>query len=123
MHIGKVLNRLTCLFVVGNLVFIAYARVTEEPGWEASRANIELALKARKGKHLIVVRYAPEHDFHHEWVTNRADVDRAEVVWARESSAMSVLLDYFNDRTIWVLDADSSVPSLKTYPGLSPTKP
>ena len=123
VHIGKVLNRLTCLFVVGNLVFIANARVTEEPGWEASRANIELALKARKGKHLIVVRYAPEHDFHHEWVTNRADVDRAEVVWARESSAMTVLLDYFHDRTIWVLDADSSVPSLKTYPGLSPTKP
>ena len=123
MHIGKVLNLLTCLFVAGNLVLIAYARVTEAQGWEASRANIELALKAQGGKHLIVVRYTPEHDLLHDWVANRADIDRADVVWARESSAMTVLLDYFHGRTIWVVDADSSAPCLNTYPAASPAKP
>ena len=43
-------------------------------------------LEAEGGRHLIFVRVCPNHDCHQEWVYNRADIDRASVVWAREIS-------------------------------------
>ena len=72
------------------------------------RAWIEQWLSRRPGKQLVIVRYADTHSPNQEWVYNNADIDGSKVVWAREMDAQSDtrLLDYFQDRKAWLLEAD-----------------
>jgi hypothetical protein len=72
------------------------------------RARLVSYLKERGGKHLIVVRYTPQHNLHEEWVYNDADIDRAPVVWAHEMEREQnqKLLNYFRDRKVWLLETD-----------------
>ena len=53
-----------------------------------------------------------------EWVYNKADIDGAQVVWAREMDPdhNRKLLDYFKDRHIWLLEPDAEPPMLQPYP-------
>lgn len=73
--------------------------------WFMKRASAEADLLARAGNHLVIVRYAPGHDFHHEWVFNGADPVNARIVWARwdESLLPQLLIDYPN-RNTWTLE-------------------
>jgi hypothetical protein len=86
--------------------------------WNAQRAQLLARLQHDGGKHLIIVRYAPQHSPHDEWVYNEADIDAARVVWAREmdDAHNHQLLDYFNDRHIWLLEPDVSPVRLIAYP-------
>ncbi len=86
-----------------------------QPHWDPWSVSEQLQKKG--GKHLVLVRYAPDHDFRGEWVYNRANIDKADVVWAREISPEKDrrLLDYFCDREIWVLDADKWPPTPRPY--------
>jgi hypothetical protein len=78
------------------------------------RARILQQLEATPGQHLVVVHYGADHDVLREWVYNRADIDRAKVVWAREMSPAEdqELYSYFRGRKIWVVDADDVEPRL-----------
>jgi hypothetical protein len=84
------------------------------------RAEVLRQLEAMPGQHLVIVRYKPGHDFHTEWVYNRADIDGSKVVWAREMDPQrdAELLNYFKERTVWLLEADEKPPRLSRYPGL-----
>jgi len=86
--------------------------------------SVSEQLQRKGGKHLVLVRYAPDHDFRHEWVYNRANIDRADVVWAREFNPEKdrALLNYFNDRQIWILDADKWPPTPRPYRQLTRVK-
>jgi hypothetical protein len=74
---------------------------------------------SRKGRHLIIVRYGPEHDPYQEWVYNEADIDSSKVVWAREMNPAEdqKLIEYFKDRQIWLLNVgnDEWPPKLLPY--------
>ena len=74
------------------------------------RAEIERHLATTPGQHLVIVRYSPQHDPLQEWVYNRADIDHANVVWAREIPGIQIgpLLTYFHGRRVWLLEADAS---------------
>jgi hypothetical protein len=57
----------------------------------------------------VIVRYAPDHNVHNEWVYNSARIDESEIVWARDmgNAANRELLDYFHDRKVWLLEPDA----------------
>jgi hypothetical protein len=84
----------------------------------SGRAQLIAGLKAVGGRHLIVVRYSDTHSAHAEWVYNDADIDASPVVWAREMNpeADARLLQYFNERQVWLLEPDLLPLRLKPYP-------
>ena len=82
------------------------------------RARVIQQLEARGGKHAVIVRYKPDHDFLLEYVYNRADIDASQIVWARELATPEQsrpLLDYYKDRSVWLFRPDES-EELTPYP-------
>jgi hypothetical protein len=64
-----------------------------------------------------VVRYAPNHNSHGEWVYNLADIDAQRIVWARElgTEQDQKLLAYFQDRKAWLFEPDRDWKRLRPY--------
>lgn len=87
------------------------------PG-NTDRARIQAKLEHEPGRHLVLVRYRPDHNPLDEWVYNEASIDAAAVVWAREMDAAHnrELLDYFKDRSVWLVEPDATPPSVSEYP-------
>jgi hypothetical protein len=81
------------------------------------RIAVNQALAEVSGKQLVIVRYSPRHIFQDEWVYNRADIDNAPVVWARDlgHEQNQALLDYYPDRNVWLLEPDEQPPSITPY--------
>lgn len=92
-------------------------RARRPMGWPQQRAAMLAELQQDGRQHLVVVRYAPDHNVHAEWVYNEADIDAAPVVWARAMGPTGdqPLLEYFKDRQVWLLDADAHPPALRQY--------
>ena len=84
--------------------------------WALARQQISKKLDSVEGKHLILVKYNRDHSHHDEWVYNEADIDNSKVVWARilEPKKNSDLISYFNDRSIWIIEADN--PKIRLIP-------
>lgn len=76
------------------------------------------ALNSQGGRHLVIVRYAPDHNIHTEYVYNRADIDQAPIVWARDmgDAENADLLDHYRNRRVWLLEPDGPTPRLTAYP-------
>ncbi len=76
------------------------------------RSRILDRLKREGGRHIILVRYGPEHLFHSGETYNGANIDASPVVWAREldPSANQALLRYFTGRTVWLFEPDEDLP-------------
>jgi hypothetical protein len=87
------------------------------PRGNLERAAIVGELQHFPGKQLVIVSYAPLHNFDIEWVYNNSDIDAAKVVWARDlgNNANQELVDYFKNRRVWRVNADASPPQLKSY--------
>lgn len=95
--------------------FIYYMR----PANIDPRVRVIAQLKAISGNHLVVVRYSSGHEPNRDWVFNRADIDQAKIVWAREIPGVPLqpLFDYFRGRHIWLVEPDTANPTLVPYPG------
>ena len=63
------------------------------------------------------MRYTGHQNPHEEWVYNRADIDRQQVVWAQDMGAEEnrKLTEYFKDRSIWLLEPDRNPEGLTPY--------
>jgi hypothetical protein len=103
---------------VSSILFSAQLACAKSGGWSTERARLLAALKREGGRHLIFVRYGPEHSVHDEWVYNEADIDGSPVVWARDMGALEnrPLLEYFRERRVWLLEPDGQAPTLVPYP-------
>jgi hypothetical protein len=99
-----------------------YCDVNEERcSQNIERVRMEDELRSTPGKHLIVVRYNKNHNFHDEWVYNGAEIDSAKILWAREldETQNERLFAYFKDRQIWLMrpdEVDHKLRQLKPYP-------
>lgn len=74
------------------------------------RANVQARLEHEPGRHLVLVRYKPDHSPTVEWVYNAARIDEAKVVWAHDldPATNARLLAYYAGRRVWRLDVDTS---------------
>ena len=63
------------------------------------------------------MHYSTLHSPDQEWVYNGADIDDSKVVWAREMDPRSdaQLIQYFRDREVWTLNADSIPQRVRPY--------
>jgi hypothetical protein len=109
-----------CLWLIPKGVDMAHF----DTGDDCRKQSIERAaildrLKHEPGGHLVIVRYSPEHSVHAEWVYNEADIDGSKVIFAREIKDNRPLLDYFKDRSIWLVEADEMPARLTPYPDVS----
>lgn len=115
---GRTLARLTPVIALAvavlSLIPVGYADLTPI---QIYRPQILQNLHEKGGRHLVVVRYAPQHDPNEEWVYNSANIDGSDVVWAREMSPDEnrVLFDYFEDRTVWLLEPDHFPIRIEPY--------
>jgi hypothetical protein len=96
---------------VGAGVHAHYATSGVHPKiWSQHRAEIASRLETMDGRHLVLVRGPPPSpDRNDEWVYNRAHIEGAKVVWARElgPEADARLLRHFRDRVLWSLRVDT----------------
>lgn len=116
--VGIGISRVMMLFAVFLSPLHPYAaRLRHAPEGVEYREIFQRRLAEIDGRHLVIVRYGPNHYVHHEWVYNGADIDHAKVVWAREIPGMDIrpLLGYFRERHVWIADADARVPQLSSY--------
>jgi hypothetical protein len=74
-------------------------------------------LETKPGRHLVIVRYQPGHDYLlDEWVYNRADIGSSKVIWARDlGSRNAELVHYFADRQAWLVEPDYNPPKVTPY--------
>lgn len=81
------------------------------------RIEVEHQLAQIPGKLLVFVRYSPRHVFQDEWVYNRADIDHSRIVWARDLGPEEdrELIDYYQGRTVLLLQPDTNPPDLEKY--------
>ncbi len=126
---GKSLVRMVVLVIVVMVALrVSVAREPWAQDWlvsiesfspiSAARDQLLRSLHEQSGQHLVIVRYAPDHNIHAEWVYNRADIDGAKVVWARDMGGPPnlELIRYFKDRKVWLLEPDLMPPKLSAYP-------
>jgi hypothetical protein len=102
-------------FVWSTILFfvLPLATGTNQPQprtWSLERARILSELEQRPRPQLVIVRYGPKHSMHEEWVYNRANIDQAHVVWARDlgEKRTAELLKLFPDREVTVIEPDAS---------------
>ena len=81
------------------------------------RMGVNDQLAGVPGKQLVFVRYWPQHAFQDEWVWNAADIDGAQVVFARDLGSIEneKLIRYYPDRKVWLLEPDFRPPRLTSY--------
>ena len=83
------------------------------------RILVNQQLERIPGQLLVFVRYTyPPHAFQDEWVYNRADIDGARIVWARDlgPGEDEKLLHYYPNRKVLLLQPDVRPPQLTDYP-------
>ena len=84
---------------------------------DQQRASIERRLEQTPGTHLVFVHYTLTHAVYREWVYNRADIEHAKVVWARDLGLRcdEKLIDEFKGRRVWLVEPDTNPAELEPY--------
>jgi hypothetical protein len=111
---------LATLILLAYLPFVAFRPMlfttAEAKSFAEERNRVLMSLRATQGDDLVILRYGDSHNFHSEWVYNRALIDSADVVWARDMSPEEnrELVRYFQGRRVWLLEVNESA-TLRPY--------
>jgi hypothetical protein len=83
---------------------------THIPSQLEKRPAVLAKVASKAGRHLVLVRYSPDHPLGQEWVYNEPDLDDAKVIWARDLGSKSnrALLQYYPSRHLWLVEPDYS---------------
>ena len=83
------------------------------------RRLVSAKLGDEPGTYLVLIHYAPDHNFHDEIVYNTPDIDKQKIVWAFDfgPQADRPLLDYYRGRKVWLVQPDGASPTLEPYSG------
>jgi hypothetical protein len=86
-----------------------------DQGWD--RPSIQARMENLPGRHLLLVRYRPQHDPRGSWVSNGADIDGSKVVWANDMGPRQnqELIEYFKDRKVWLVEPDATPAKVSDY--------
>ena len=118
-RLGRILGPVLLLLSIVWLVLFAalFPRMMGKLRWAESRTGLVAQMERMEGDHLVLVRYWKGHAWYKEWIFNEADIDGARIVWARELTpeANRRLLDYFEGRRVWLVEADREPPLLLPY--------
>jgi hypothetical protein len=120
--IGAALSRAILFALVIDVSLLVAQRLGDPQGWGgwglSDRADLLHQLESTAGKHVVLVRYGPDHSVHEEWVFNVADIDASKVIWARDlpGEINDQLLRYYPDRTIWLALPDTNEVSVFREP-------
>jgi hypothetical protein len=81
-------------------------------------------LEQLSGKHLVIIRYSPNHEPLNEWTYNAPDIDSSKVIWAREMDDAENLeiIHYYRDRSVWLVQPDTKPVSVSVYPAPLPIR-
>jgi hypothetical protein len=122
-YVGAELVRLIPVICIAMIVLrlaavTAHAQI--EPAWPRGnweRVRVIARLQREPGKKLVIVSYGPRHTADDEFVYNRADIDAADIVWARDMGCHNnkELINYYRERAIWLLQPDLAAPGLAPY--------
>jgi hypothetical protein len=122
----------SCALLIGIRISAPFLQIPLTPAkfatWAAAplgfpqRAAIVSELNELDGGHLVLV--LPQTDPRHEaldWVYNAADIDASKIVWARDLGPAKnrELIDYYKDRSVWIVDPMQPHPRLMPYPMIS----
>jgi len=81
------------------------------------RVRLQSELERMPGQHLVIVHNRWSHTGSEDWVYNKADIDHAKVVWARDMGPEKneELLRYFANRRVWLVDQNDGIMRLSAY--------
>lgn len=117
-NFGLLLLLLILTAASGNILSEAKVALTDSyavlPRVIASRIALQ-----HGGKHLILVRYSPEHSYDRSDVYNSANIDASSIVWAHDmgSDLNREIIGYYPDRRVWLWQPDKALNTLTPYPG------
>jgi len=121
-QVGLALSRATVILLFFQIATAIPERLHHPDAWFCVTGNEDRAQVLRKlsrmpDKHLVLVRYGPNHDVNREWVFNDANIDASKIAWAREMSAEqnARLLAYYPDRHVWLVEPEANPMGLLPY--------
>jgi uncharacterized protein (TIGR03437 family) len=86
--------------IIGGILAPWFVTATDTPRSQALK-------QLGEGKHVVFVHYGEGHSFHAGIVFNDADIDRSQIVWARDlGAANKELIQYYRDREFWLYNPD-----------------
>ena len=110
MAFVAVLALLCCLFG-----FRYIQRAGKDQEFAITRQHMIDRLQSDGRRHIVFVRYRPDHNLQEEWVFNGPDIFSQRVIWARSMSPVEdrKLAGFASDRVAWIVDADAPQPVLE----------